>query len=82
MGLVSAAGLFIGNLSNLERMDLGFRRDHVLLMTLDAAHSGYSTEALSRAYDDLFARLERIPGVRSATINGWPPSRAGRLRVS
>jgi hypothetical protein len=25
--LLSAAGLFIGHLSNLERLDLGFRRD-------------------------------------------------------
>ena len=73
VGLVSAAGLFIGNLSNLEHVDLGFRRDHVLLMTLDAAHSGYSSDELSRTYQDLLARLERIPGVLSATINGPGP---------
>jgi len=77
VGLVSAAGLFIGNLSNLEHTDLGFRRDHVLLMTLDPAHSGYSAEALSRAYRDLLARLERIPGVRSATISDGTPISGG-----
>ncbi len=73
VGLLSAAGLFIGHLSNLENMDLGFRHDHVLLMTLDPAHSGYRWEALADAYQELLARLERIPGVRSATINGPGP---------
>ncbi len=73
VGLVSAAGLFIGHLSNLENMDLGFRRDHVLMMTLDPADSGYRDEALANAYEELLARLEKIPGVRSATIKGPGP---------
>jgi len=73
VGLVSAAGLFIGYLSNLENMNLGFRHDHVLLMTLDPSASGYRDEALARAYEELLARLEKIPGVRSATINGPGP---------
>src|ERR1017187_3215301 len=47
VGMLSAAGLFIGHLSNLEHIDLGFRRDHVLLVTLDPARSGYSGEQLS-----------------------------------
>ncbi len=77
VGLVSAAGLFIGNLSNLEHTDLGFRRDHLLLMTLDPAHSGYGAEELLGAYRDLLARLERIPGVRSATISDGTPISGG-----
>jgi putative ABC transport system permease protein len=79
--LLSAAGLFIHNLSNLEHMDLGFRRDHVLLMTLDPARSGYSDEQLLRAYEELQGRLDTIPGVRSATISGpGPLSGAGAPR--
>jgi len=77
VGLVSAAGLFIGNLSNLEHTDLGFRRDHLLLMTLDPAHSGYGAEELFRAYRDMLTRLERIPGVRSATISDGTPISGG-----
>jgi putative ABC transport system permease protein len=78
---LSAAGLFIRNLSNLERMDLGFRREHVLLVTLDPVRSGYSDEQLSRAAQDMLPRLERIPGVRSATISGpGPLSGAGAPR--
>jgi putative ABC transport system permease protein len=81
VGLLSAAGLFIGHLSNLEHMDLGFRRDHVLLITLDPVRSGYGDEQLSRAYQGLLARLEKIPGVRSATISTpGPLSGAGADR--
>ena len=73
VALVSAAGLFIGHLSNLEHLDLGFRRDHVLLVTLDPARSGYSDEQLSRAYQELLGRLDTIPGVCSATISAPTP---------
>jgi predicted permease len=68
--LLSAAGLFIGALSNLEHLDLGFQRDHVLLVTLDPTGSGYDGGRLSLAYEELLARLAAIPGVRSATICG------------
>jgi predicted permease len=79
--LLSAAGLFVRYLSSLENLDLGFRRDHVLLVTLDAAHSGYSGERLSRAYQELLRRLEEIPGVRSATLSAVTPiSGAGAAR--
>jgi putative ABC transport system permease protein len=81
VGLLSAAGLFISHLSNLERLDLGFRRDHVLLLTLDPARSGYSPAQLSHAYQELLGHLEAIPGVQSATISGpGPLSGAGASR--
>lgn len=66
--LLSAAGLFVRHLSNLRRLDLGFRRDHVLLVTLDPARSGYTGERLSGVYQELLGRLETIPGVRSASL--------------
>jgi predicted permease len=70
---LSVAGLFIGALSNLEHLDLGFQRDHVLLVTLDPTGSGYDGGRLSLAYEELLARLAAIPGVRSATICGASP---------
>jgi putative ABC transport system permease protein len=76
--LLSAAGLFIRYLSDLKHRDLGFHRDHVLLVRLDPEHSGYEDERLSRAYQELLERLEAIPGVRSATLSaGTPISCAG-----
>jgi predicted permease len=71
--LLSVASLFARHLSNLERLDLGFHRDHVLLASLNPAGSGYDGEQLSRAYRELLGRLEAIPGVRSATMCAFFP---------
>jgi predicted permease len=71
--LLSTAGLFVRHLSNLRHLDLGFRRDHVLLVKLDNSRGGYSPEALSRAYQELLARMEGIPGVRSASLSAPTP---------
>jgi len=71
--LLSAAGLFVRHLSDLKALDLGFQRDHVLLMTLDPARSGYKSEQLASPYRELLRRFEAIPGVRSATISAVSP---------
>ena len=81
--LLSAASLFVRHLSNLEHVDLGFHRDHVLLVELNPASSGYDRERLSRAYQELLGRLEAIPGVRSATICAIvPTSGVGAMRTA
>ncbi len=81
--LLTAAGIFVRHLSDLEHLDLGFRRDHILLVGLNAAGSGYDGERLSRAYRELLARLEAIPGVHSATISAPTPlSGAGAPRLA
>jgi putative ABC transport system permease protein len=83
VALLSGAGLFIRHLLNLEHLDLGFRRDHVLLVTLNPARSGYNGERLASAYRELLGRLEAIPGVRSATMSaGTPISGAGASRFA
>jgi predicted permease len=75
--LLSAAGLFLGYLSSLRNLDLGFRRDHLLLVSLDRTHSGYQNAQLSRLCQELLGRLQRIPGVRSATLSGATPISGG-----
>jgi predicted permease len=75
--LLTAAGWFVRNLASLETHDIGFRRDHVLMFGLDPSHSGYNDEQLSREYQRLLARLEKIPGVRSASIVWMPPISGG-----
>jgi len=81
--LLSAAGMFIRHLSNLEHLDLGFRRDHILLVSLDPSRSGYTPERLSGLYQELLGRLEGIPGVRCATISAPTPlSGAGASRFA
>jgi predicted permease len=71
--LLSSAALFIANLWDLKHADLGFRRDHVLLVTLDPSRSGYRREQLVPLFRELLNRLERIPGVRTASLGGPTP---------
>jgi predicted permease len=71
--LVTGAAVFLGHLSKLRNFDLGFRSDHVLLVTIDPSGSGYRREQLPAPYQQLLARLQTIPGVRSASISGCTP---------
>ncbi len=71
--LVTAAAVFLNHLERLRNFDLGFRSDHVLLVTLDPDHSGYKREQLAAPYQELLARMETIPQVRSASISGCTP---------
>ena len=71
--LLSAAAGFVGYVSHLLNLNLGFRRDHLLLVTLDPAHSGYDAAQWSRLSQELLAELEALPGVRSATLSGMTP---------
>jgi predicted permease len=71
--LVTAAAVFLRHVMRLRNFDLGFRSDHVLLVTLDPEHSGYKRDQLAGPYRQLLARLETIPGVRSTSITGCAP---------
>jgi len=83
VALVSTAGLFAAHLSDLRNLNLGFQREHVLLVNLDPARHGYSAGQLARGYRELLRRLEAIPGVRSATLSGASPiSGAGASRYA
>lgn len=71
--LVSTAALFLGHVSRLRNLDLGFRSDHVLLMAIDTTRSGYQRAQLAAPFEQLMSRLENIAGVRSAAISGCTP---------
>jgi predicted permease len=78
--LLSVAGQFVQHLSRL-RNNLGFERDHLLLVSLNPAGSGINRRQLTVLYGELLERLEAIPGVRSATLCGPTPiSGAGASR--
>ena len=71
--LLTSALLFVGYLSHLRSLNPGFRRDHLLLVTLDTAHSGYNAAQFARQSEQLVARLEAIPGVKSAALSTMSP---------
>ena len=71
--LVSAAAVFLNHLERLRNFDLGFRSDHVLLVTLDVSRGGYKPAQLGTPYRELLARMQAIPQVRSASASGCFP---------
>jgi len=70
--LLVGAGLFIRTLYNLQRVDLGFNQENLLIFTLRPTQCGYKDERLLQFYQRLFDRLDNLPGVRAATFQRTP----------
>src|SRR6185503_15309490 len=66
--LLVAAGLFLRTLSNLQRIEVGFNRENILLFQLDARKAGYDGEQLNAFYAEMRRRLTSIPGVQSVSL--------------
>jgi predicted permease len=71
--LVSAATMFVGHVSRMRTLDLGFRSDNVLLMILDTSKTGFKRAQLAPRLQQLQERMQRITGVRSVAIGGCTP---------
>ena len=56
--LLVGAGLFIRTLYNLQRVNLGFNQENLLLFRLQPQQGGYKDERLVEFYQQLFARLD------------------------
>ena len=70
--LLAGAGLFVGTLSNLRAVSLGFNRENLLLFKLNARQAGHRDPEITAFYGDLQQRLTEIPGVRNATVSNSP----------
>jgi hypothetical protein len=70
--LLVGAGLFIRTMYNLQRVNLGFNQENLLLFALQPEQGGYKDERLVQFYNQLFERLDNLPGVRSATFGRIP----------
>ena len=70
--LLVGAGLFIRTLYNLQRVNLGFNQENLLLFRLQPQQGGYKDTRLVQFYQQLFARLDNLPGVRAATFGKVP----------
>ena len=66
--LLAGAGLFIRTLYNLQRVNLGFNHENLLVFRLQPEQAGYKDERLLRLYQQLFDRLDHLTGVRAATF--------------
>ncbi len=70
--LLIGAGLFVRTLRNLERVDLGFNRENVLLFRVDPTLNGYKEKRLASLYQQMLERIETVPGVRSVSLSSHP----------
>jgi predicted permease len=71
--LVVGAGLFIRTFQNLASVDLGFRRDRILIVPVNPAGSGYTGPRLARLYQNVADRLRLVPGVTSVSFSMSSP---------
>jgi predicted permease len=64
--LLTGAGLFIRSLINLRGIDVGFRTDRLLQITLNP--SAYPAQSLAGFYADVVEQVKSIPGVQAAAF--------------
>lgn len=66
--LLAGAGLFIRTLYNLQRVEVGFNPENLLVFRLQPERAGYKDERLLQFYQQLFDRLDHVPEVSAATF--------------
>jgi predicted lysophospholipase L1 biosynthesis ABC-type transport system permease subunit len=75
------ASLLLHSLVNLETFDVGFDRDHVLLVSMNAHQAARSPNLA--AFDEQFLdRVKNLPSVRSASISGFSPISGSEVGVN
>lgn len=67
--LLIGAGLFLRTLQNLQRVDLGYPRENLLLIRVDALGAGYQDNSRAAVFQNLLDRFRDIPGVRGVTLS-------------
>jgi predicted permease len=79
--LLLGATLFVRSLRNLETVDLGYRRDHMLVMQLfpQAGHEKISNR--TQYYLDLVTRLSEVPGVDSVSYLDMGPATGYEYKI-
>jgi len=75
--LLVGAGLFVRTLHNLKNADAGFQAEGVLTMKVNPPETNYQGERLANLWKDTLARVERLPGVRSASLCALSPLDGG-----
>jgi putative ABC transport system permease protein len=66
--LLICAGLFIRSLQHAQNIDPGFAAERLLTVSLDLEPGGYDEARGMAFYQQLLDRVERVPGVQSASL--------------
>jgi len=70
--LLIGAGLFLRTLLNLQRVEPGFNTRNLLLFGVQPGLIGYKDEKLAQLYQQMFDRIEAVPGVLGVTFSRMP----------
>jgi putative ABC transport system permease protein len=72
--LLAGAGLVIHSFWKLTRVDLGFRRDHVLTSYLPLPNDRFShSEQVTAFYRQLLEKIATLPGISTASVSTGMP---------
>ncbi len=78
MILLAGAGLLMRSFANLQKVDPGFRPQHLLSVTLPLAPARYPKPVAQAAFfDQVRERAAALPGVERASITSCPPVPGG-----
>jgi putative ABC transport system permease protein len=69
-------------MQKIVNQDPGFTTTNLLMMTISPSIQGYSALQAQRLYEGLLTRVERIPGVQSASLAATVPPEDWSSRVS
>jgi predicted permease len=71
--MLSGAGLLVASLVRLRAIALGFDPSHVLVMEITLPPKSYTDTTADQAFREIVSRVERLPGVTAAALDGAPP---------
>ena len=71
--LVIGAGLLLGTFRRLVTLDPGFKRDGVLIVSVNLRNAGYQANRYGMVHDDLLGRFRSLPGVQAAAASVITP---------
>lgn len=67
--LLIGAGLLLRSLHNLQNVETGFNAKNLLLFRVEPSLIGYRDDKLAALYEQIFARVEGVPGVLAVTAS-------------
>jgi predicted permease len=67
------AGLFVRSSANATRMNLGFRTDHLLMLSTELRSQSYDSVRGQQFYREALRRAAAVPGVKSAALSRFVP---------
>jgi predicted permease len=72
------AGLFLRSLQEAQRLELGFRSDHLIVTFINTGAQGYLAPRARQFYRDAVERVRALPGVESVSWGEAVPQFSGQ----